>query len=641
MVILNPPFSIPPTWVDELRVALSQPDKAWSDSTHASLIATAKELDSWLRQARPYKGIQRQGWLSLLKDFEHSATTLGPETVKELGVVLTSAIATTQSLYTIFGTHRETVAASLFAARHTADQAALSALIQQLESTTVRRSALRDLMAACKDDASSHDIITWRRDLLWDLFRLAKYDLERLSHSFLGVIADRKFAVIDTQVWLGDKDASDFDAHLSLREKAGLSESQRLTLCERLTAAPAITAHHVVWFAYAHASIDRLDIGPLSFFDGEWVRLTLKEEGPFINQLPAELTDPDSWFTHESLPDVREVALVRVDLGTGTFTDPLQTAREQAEAAVTLAGFRQGDVTWNMLQGYLHAINGHIGGIGAFRPQHSIDMMRPADYDNMSKELGELKSELGPHIPLRDPMLLEIVDAVRDWQEATRQSALSAVLLNVRTLEFLSARMGCEKWYEYLEAYYAASWVRAQMHRGIHDAAYLALYSEVPGISEIDKVQITRLRQSIFRHHRGGYVADLRLVISALPTLTHIYTMREQFGRRLHTLAGRLSSPAAVAGWRDDLKEEWDRSRARLQRVRNALAHGNPIEPMSAYTVHLYSQRLAATALSVGINGVLDSTSSLLAEHDRHKNKAVAWFASVPTAATVEDALFI
>ncbi|MFC5827991.1 hypothetical protein [Nonomuraea insulae] len=642
MVILNPPFSVPPTWLDELRMTMSRPAEAWCDPIHTNLIATAKELDAWLRQMPPYKGIQRQGWLCLLKDFEHSATNLGPEVAQELGGDLASAVTTAQSLHALFTLRRYDAAATPFAARRGTDSAIVTQLVQQLEGAAVRRAAWRDLVAVCQDTGSCREIIAWRRDFLWDLFRLTKYDPDRLMRSFLDIIADDEYAVIDAQVWLGERNASAFDAHPSPMAQAGLTESARLALCERLAAAPAVLAHHVVWFAYTHASIHRLDLGPLSFYNSEWVRGNLEHGGPFLHELPKELTHPDSWFQYRDLPKAKDTALVRVDLDKGNFADPVQSAREQAEATITLAGFRQGDVTWHMMQGYLHSVNGHISGIGTFRPPHDLDKLaRPAHFDNMSDALKNIGPKLGPHLPLRDAMLAEVIDALRDWQEATRQSPLSAILLNVRIMEFLAARTGHEKWYLYLEEYHALSWVWAHMHRELHNTVHQALYSKVPGISEADEAEVTRLQQAVSKHHGDGYTADLRQALAALPTLTRIFTLREQFGRRLHTLAGRLSSPTAVAIWGDELREQWTRSLERLQRVRNALAHGNPIEPMTAHTIHLYSQRLAATSLSISIDGLLDSSSSLVAEHDKNRDKAAGWFSSVQTAATVEDALFV
>ena len=126
--------------------------------------------------------------------------------------------------------------------------------------------------------------------------------------------------------------------------------------------------------------------------------------------------------------------------------------------------------------------------------------------------------------------------------------------------------------------------------------------------------------------------------LAALPTLAAIWPVHDHVGRQLHTLAADLSSPAALEAWCQALGDRWTRARTRLQRVRNALAHGGPLTAAADTVDHLAHQR-AGTALSLMLEALLDGRGAVSA-HEDARSRMTAWRNGVAGAASVHDALF-
>ncbi|MEV5553834.1 hypothetical protein AB0L44_09245 [Nonomuraea wenchangensis] len=647
MVMLSPPFSAPPTWLDELRMCAVEPHSRWSAYTHTSILGTAKELNQWLNQTRPYTSAQKDGWLSILTDFEHSASLAGPEITQAAGPDYGKVLALTQSLGNAFNAiKKEALVAAHLATALPAAQTTMQAFLDRFTDADLRKAAWRDMLAACRDLTSPRNVIAIRRDFFWELLQIANYDLTRMSSTLCGILGDLKHDIDEARIWLGDAGVAVSDRSFDFTQAASMPESQRLTLCERLTTASAASAHHVVWLAYENADIHRVDVGQrFCFYGSMWVRGNLERgEGANYDSLPSELKTSDGWFSYTVLPDDVRVELVRVDLGREQFTDPVQAAREEVENLVTLASHRVDNSSWRRLDGYLHAIDGRIKGIGVFR---SADFFtKQAQYhqpDNMRTALQELHKSIGSRLPITDPSLIETIEAVRHWKEAKDQSPLAAIILNVRILELLSARVSHGSWHSYLDEYFAKSWVKHRMHWEIEAVTYMAVHADKYGtaLSANTLQEIAQLKQSIFsKSPASGQRADLRAAVAALPRLTALHTSREQhFGRRLHTLATHLSSVSSTTHWRDELMSEWNLIRRRLQRVRNCLAHGGPIEPSTAETAHKFAVGQTDACLDVSLRGLLASSPDIKTEHQKYQQDGSSWFDSLDTFSSVEAAL--
>lgn len=335
-----------------------------------------------------------------------------------------------------------------------------------MTNPVARDAAWQDVVDACQNPVLAYEVVTARRDLFWQIIHAADYNVDRLSSLLIAVLNDRAYDVISAQILLGDAKLETVTWPSRPQGPAGLNEDERLAMCHRLLTVPPSIAHHIVWVAFEKASLNRTvhHVGPVEFYEAQWVRESLEQDGPNRVRLPPELLTGGTFFDFKALPEGNDIVLARVDLGKGVFTDPIRQAREQAEAIVSLASFRTGERRWRPLNGYLYAANGRIEALEFFSAP-SDDPDNLAFSDTMGAELDRLATDFTSQLPISDPDLTETIDAVRWWQEAKTQPPLPAVILNVRVLELIATRVtnSDKSWYEYLESYFAATWIRKKI----------------------------------------------------------------------------------------------------------------------------------------------------------------------------------
>jgi len=379
-------------------------------------------------------------------------------------------------------------------------------------------------------------------------------------------------------------------------------------------------------------------MGPVTFYHVQWVREVLKHGGTNRQHLPSELLTGGTFFDLEDLPEGNDTTLVRVDLGKGVFTDAVRLAREQTEAIAVLASFRTGEHRWLVLDGYLYVADGRIVAKSTFMPTQD-DIGNWASVGGMGPELDRLKTDLASQLPISDPDLTETIDAVRWWQEAKAQPPLPAIILDVRVLELIATRVTNESWHEYVNSYLVDAWVREKICSTLHEVVYEAVHVSESMIPEQHYAKLDVFQKLIFSHRPGGHMADLGNALDVLPELASFFPRHDRLGRRIHTLAGRLTSPATLTQWSDGLREQWDLAKGRLQRIRNALTHGGPLELASAETIDRFAAQLASWALSLRLEGMLDGRGAITAHND-FKAKSTNWLNSIRSAPNTKGALF-
>ncbi len=618
----------PPTWVDEFSEAMTSPDRRWSEPDVLDLVAAAADMDAWLHDPRRYTGMHQQGWTSAVDDLHTAAGLIGPRLHAALGLDLTTALSATAGLPGSDPTPARPAA-----------QAALAALCARWTDPAVLEAAWSDVADACRDPQTPIETVAARRDLFWQLVRAADRNTQEFGRLLAGVLDDNALVVGMARVRLGDIPNPGPGAWPRPHQPAGLAESDRIGLCRRLLATPPTPADHVVWVAFDRASLDGTTqtVGPISFYRGAWVRATLEHNGPGRNQLPDELTNPDSPLRPPDLPEGDRIVLARVALSTGVFPDAPRVAAEQAQAVVTVASVRAGDRYWRPLDGYIHATDGRVTAWSSFGlPFHRADVA--PDLDRTADELGTLAATLGSHLPVADPALSETIDALGWWQSATDQPPLASIVLDVRVLELVAARVTNSAWYAYLDSYHRDSWIYSRIISTLQSVVFAAMrgYHVVPPSAH---PQLAALKATLFESTSADrHIFHADRALAALPTLATIWPVHDHLGRQLHTLAAHLSSPAALEGWCRALADRWTRARARLRRVRNALAHGGPLTS-AADTVDRLAHQRAGSALSFTLEALLDGRDAAQA-HEDARNRMTAWRNGVSGAASVHDALF-
>jgi hypothetical protein len=441
------------------------PDRRWAPPTASNIVWTTSELYGWLRDQREYDGQHKPGWLSALADFKFSTDQLGPQLRVTLTGALATAMAAADSLAADLVHSSASQLTSFLPTRLVSDLQVIARLGARWAEADVREAAWNDLADVCRDDATSYETLSLRRDLFWELIRAGDYGPEEMSRLLAAVLSDSEFHLVQARLWLGDISEEDVTWPRPGGD-AGLTDDEQLALCARLITKQPAPGHHVVWVAFDRAgpSSTRKHVGPVSFWNPEWLRAVLERGGVNLQHVPAELKDSDGFFKPDVLPTDQDVRLARVDLGRGVFTDPVRLASEQAEAVVALAGFHVGDTKWRRLPGHLIAIDGRIRGIGTFsRALSSVEMVTGLYQDAMEAELDKLAPRLEGHLPITDADLSEIIGAVHWWQRAWRQPPLAAVLLHVRVLELIAQRTNADPWHQYVATYHRANWLRRTM----------------------------------------------------------------------------------------------------------------------------------------------------------------------------------
>lgn len=638
---LDVPRTYPPTWTDELRIALLRPGQAWGAKETLDLISAVAEFESWLNDSRLYDGQHKRSWLSMIDDFRHSASHIGPKLADVIVSDLDEVIATANAIKTDLDSQNTTTLQALLPSRLPAARIACSRLMARWTDPAVREAAWLDFVDACRDPATSFDTLALRRDLFWKLLRAADYSSDELSQLLAMILSDIEFYIIRARLWLGDVSESEVAWPAPARD-AGLTNEQQLTLCQRIVTKSPEQAQHIVWVAFDRTGLggSSFTIGPVSFWNCEWVRAVLEQGGPNLEHIPSELRGGEGLFRYYNLPLTRDVMLARVDLDSGAFTDPVRIAFEQAEAVVAVAGFRLGQTVWRRIDGYLHAIDGRIRGIGSFTLSRDIiDEPNSLYHDAMELELESLAPRLASHLPIVDPILTEVIQGVRWWETARKQTALAALLLHVRILDLLAARVYAGPWPEYIDSYLRATWIRQTIIGLLGNVLSDTVFRYEHLVSENDQQIVKDLSAAITSWPKARQALDLKRGIAGLPDLARIFPRHDALGRRIQSIAKRLDSPASLMTWCEELSEDWQFIAGRLRRIRNALAHGGPLQDSAAETVHGFAQHLAAWSLSTALEGILDGKSIAVA-HDEYRRESNTWLNSIPSASDVGEALF-
>ena len=641
MLPFNAPRTYPPSWTDQLRATVLWPGDRWAPSEVVSILVATHALRSWLTDHRSYEGHHKQGWSSAIADFQRSLSHLGPDLRSVLGAELAAAISAVGQLHAdLISPGSAAHTSALLQAHRTSDKQILDQLGAQWAQPETRAAAWNDLMEACHEPTISYETLSLRRDLFWQLIKASDHDAEQMSGHLAGVFANDAFYVAMARLWLGDISENEVPGPLPTSD-AGLTELQQLELCKSLLTRPPTQGHYVVWIAFDLAGHGRYAqaVGPVFFYKAQWLRHALNSKsGLSIPPVPSELKSSAGFFTRDNLPNGVGEVLARVDLGAGAWTDPVRIATEQAEAVVALAGFNIGETQWRRMAGYLVAVDDRVKVLATFQPVRA-DKHRANDIyqQYMDAELAELAKKLPAHLLSTDPEFSEVVKAVHWWEQARQQPPLAAVLLHVRILELLSQRVAVTPWQRYVDDFQQAWWIRHIMIQRLHGAIDECLLNRERVPNQADRDYLQELDRRITTHQPGGYTRDLREGFNALPDLARIFAPHDNIGRRVRDAAARLTL-ATLPSWCTDLEAEWKLTLDRLQRVRNALAHGGPIEDESAETVRVFVEQLARLSLAVALQGSLEGKAVAMANQER-KQWIDQWRAALPAAASVPDAL--
>jgi hypothetical protein len=273
----------------------------------------------------------------------------------------------------------------------------------------------------------------------------------------------------------------------------------------------------VVWITYGNARFDpwRFEMGPVTFYDGPAMLgcFDFMREDPDAGYssglavdgrpfgLPPEFLHPERGRflrDKQGWPNEEHWVAVRIDLGHQHSSDPVRVARDQAHALVNLAAFHVGHTGWRSFDGHLHIVDDVLrSGSGPFEDPVSHENWIALDHTD--EALHDLHNELEPHLPVDDPALHELINAVTVLNTASAHDDSAGLLETVRIIELVATRCDVD-WQAFVTDYLAIRWAQAEMHDDIYrsvadlnneyelrehfpelDALYAQLISNGPG----------------------------------------------------------------------------------------------------------------------------------------------------------------
>lgn len=609
---------------------------------HPDLKTMLDELDMWLVDTRDYQQLRRKTeWQSLIDDLEAAAATRGAH--------LTAASPSIDSLAALLHPELGRDQQARLACLHPSASARL-----QLGTTAAAIAAFDDLVDSLRLPEARHNQVAARMQALEATFRCADRSLVNIASQLAGVFDNSAF---DVALARADLEGTDLPAEWpDPDEDAGLSVEERLDLVRQLIPRSTPPGRHVVWITYGNARFDpwRFEIGPATFYDGPAMLGCFHEmrEDPAAGHsaglavggrpfgLPPEFLHPERGGflrNRRDWPDEEHWVAARIDLGHERYSDPIRVARDQADALVNLAAFRDGRTGWRPFQGHLHIVDDVLwSSSGPF--EDPINRVNWIALDHTDEALRDLHDDLEPHLPVNDPALRELINAAAVLNTVAESDDSAGLLQSVRITELIAAR--CDiPWQTFLTDYRATRWAQAKIHDDIYGsvADLSSDYELREHFPELDAL-CGRLTSDDPAHPRG-VITRRDIALDCLPGLARKLPDHDRRSRKVRTIHHRTQTAAAIAAWVDDLVDEYGRLVRRLLRCRNSLAHGGPINVETVATVAQFvrSQARGATAVALwGAYSGRDAKDAL----DEYRDRKQQWRDDILTASTIMKAVF-
>lgn len=610
--------------------------------SHPDLATMLDELGMWLADTRDHQQWTRKSeWKSLIDDVEAVAATRGGH--------LTSASASVDSLaaalHPELGRDQE--------ARRDCLHLLASARVE-LGTTAAATAAFDDVVDSLRSPQTSDTQVAARMQALVATFRCADRALVNIALHLAGVFDNSAF---DVALARHDVEGTDLPTERPHpNEDAGLTVPERLDMARQLIALSTPPGHHVVWITYGNARFDpwRFEMGPVTFYDGPAMLGCFHDmrEDPVAGKsaglavdgrpfgLPPEFLHPgrgEYLRDKRDWPSEEHWVAARIDLGHERYSDPIRVAREQADALVNLAAFHNGHTSWRPLQGHLHIVDDALrSSSGPFEDPANIDNW--IALDRTDEALHDLRDELEPHLPVDNHALRELINAAAVLNSATVSDDSAGLLQSVRIIELFATRCNIG-WQTFLTEYLATRWAQAKIHDDIYGSVAdvstdLTVREHFP---ELEALHGQLIVDDPGR--RGGVITRRGIALDSLPGLAGQLPDHHQGSRRVRTIHRRTLTSAAIAGWVDELADEYGRLVRRLLRCRNSLAHGGPINVETVATVARFARSQARAATAVGLWGAY-SGQDVKDALDDFRDRKQRWRDDILTSTTVLEAAF-
>ena len=590
-------------WLVELDSICSNSNQA-ELTNQLALSVAVRNLCGWLEDPRIYNDRHhRNKWGYAIQDLKETAAVIGPKLTAELGSQLSSSL---NSLSGLLPSRNQPLPAN--SAPRVDSLAKQKALLAKAGSHDSIVQAWRDVVEACKSSLTSTEELSFLALTLWDLCELSGLDTDGMGvgSTLSRILSDDAFSIAIVLADLGERDYpiySDFENH---EAKAGLSVGDRLKICEKLLSMSITDTDNIVWLGIERAGIDKMTLGygPVKFYESEWLRGNLFDDGPSRGKLPAELIDENNRLSEHDLPKGNNVLAVRVDMSNSSRVNAVSDARKILNALLIITTPNSND--WKLLDGHTLYVDGHPRSMrmfGAGAADRFNEYSR--NYDSTQIEIERLKAEFTPIVPNIDPRLTEVLEA-RKWIKDTADAdPLSRILAYVRSIEQLSSWVngGTLSWYEFTRRYVKEGWALNQLQDEVNEGVYHALTSTM-GFDESSVKQIDSLKAGVIEYRENGFRMHLGQAVTTLPQLELAYSALPD-KRPISMLSKKFRDGSSIGRELDASCSRFNLLLNRLISCRDSAQHGGPINNDCVESVVGFASYISRMALRTVIEAIL------------------------------------
>lgn len=594
--------STDPDWLLELSSLLTI---SRGEPVGLPLPDAIKEIDGWLRHKRQEPWRRSANRTGLDAEIRLSSSMLGPETTTALAGPLPNFLAALR---------QATDAPSPTPTHRHAALAGGELLTVALATPGVLRAAWVDLVRAVKDEQPAPTCMA-RLQLLISALELAGHDVQRLLQRMSSLLENDALALAEAQASLGVAKAPDDWSDL-VGQLAAATPDERLSLCEELIASPPSTGRCIAWVAYKEAQVGtELASGPCLFLNALWAIDNAKREDgqDFLGrrELQDDLSRPPD-------PAIDEhVVLARVDLGWRTPAGAMQAAVDLVCALTDTAYLRSGGARWVPYGWEMLLVDGRRVSSRVFATDDVLARWpRPYVLERTSAELAATGNKFG-EVLAASPLPPDLSEAVRSATEAESADLRSKILLYDRVTELVAANAGAED-AEDLRRLIASSWPVSTWRADVLNAVELALEAGRWGETREAAAELGRQIRTPLPN--GGYTLDLVGTADRAEDLVKLLPGDARVRAEAQTLRTFHDATAYVA-YLELREQECVHLSDRLRRVRNALAHANPVQVTTIRTVTALAQYVASAALSEALDAFRDGHDMFdrLTEYEMHR----------------------
>jgi hypothetical protein len=452
----------------------------------------------------------------------------------------------------------------------------VSVLLRCLSRPTVREAAFEDAWRSFRQADRAPERCELRILQFRELVEHVGLDWQRLGDRLDAILADHRalIAKLDPAVTADGT------------ETAGLSESERLTLCkEMVVGREPRRGDYVVWFVIDHPATPEpwISLGPVDIFAGELWPSGLEPAGRLSELRPDFVPPTELGDDREPCPGTERLALGEVLMARVSLTDvprgsAARRAREVLESTIDLAN---PESTWRLYEGEMvWSPDGGWSGSSLLSPDEAARMRGPVHpvFEPTAERLAELDVGWIGRLAGGEHASAEAVrDARLGLTTSGHRDPLLAVALGTRPLERMLYAFdpGSEDRAAVARAFLRPAWVKGTIYDELFEAALGGL--EVARSKTGDHEEFRRVESLLWRRGQPGErlfsLTGFEGVADALLRIVDDEgTVADRLLRRATSL---MSDPAAALRHIDALEGQFERLLARSERQRNTTIHGH------------------------------------------------------------------